>query len=129
MTLYSHSPILFISTYPPRKCGIASFTDDLISSISKELGNNRTVSVCALDKKNTALSYSHPVTMRMDSHSLQSSLETASRINADDSVKLLFIEHELVGIMVSIYLIFYLFLKSLISFGFIQCFPNLQQSV
>ena len=94
MTLYSHSPILFISTYPPRKCGIASFTDDLISSISKELGNNRTVSVCALDKKNTTLSYSHPVTMRMDSHSLQSSLETASRINADDSVKLLFIEHE-----------------------------------
>lgn len=33
------SEVLFITTYPPRECGIATYTQDLIRSISKGFGS------------------------------------------------------------------------------------------
>jgi glycosyltransferase involved in cell wall biosynthesis len=91
---FQQSSILFISSYPPRKCGIASFTQDLANAVSKEIGDDHTIAICALDRKNSNLHYDHPVTMRMDSNAMDSCMETATRISRDASVKLLCIEHE-----------------------------------
>jgi glycosyltransferase involved in cell wall biosynthesis len=88
------SSILFISTFPPRKCGIASFTQDLVNAINPEIKNETFISVCALDKKSSARLYGYPVTMVMDSHEIDSCMETAARINQDASIKLICIEHE-----------------------------------
>lgn len=94
MRLTRQSCILFISTFPPRKCGIASFTEDLVTAIRNEVNDDIHVSVCALDKKNTTHSYEHPVSMRMDSYAMDSCMETAVRISRDESLKLLCVEHE-----------------------------------
>jgi glycosyltransferase involved in cell wall biosynthesis len=94
MTSHQQSSILFISTFPPRKCGIASFTQDLINAINPEIKNETIITVCALDKKNAARLYDQPVTMVMDSFEIDSCLETAVRINQDESIKLICIEHE-----------------------------------
>lgn len=91
---FQHSSILFISTYPPRKCGIASFTQDLVNSLRPEIKNSAGVAVCALDKKTNAKMYDSPVTMVMDSFDFDSCMETADRINRSPSIRILCIEHE-----------------------------------
>jgi glycosyltransferase involved in cell wall biosynthesis len=90
----SQSKILFISTYPPVKCGIASFTQDLTKSIAPEIHGNFLINICALDKTNNAGLYNFPVSMIMDSHDLDSCMETAKNINSDRNIDLVCIEHE-----------------------------------
>jgi glycosyltransferase involved in cell wall biosynthesis len=94
ITSVPRSKILFISTFPPVKCGIASFTQDLIHAIVPEIGDNYLVNVCAIDKKPVADLYRFPVTMVMNSYNLDSCLETADLINKDKSIELVCIEHE-----------------------------------
>jgi glycosyltransferase involved in cell wall biosynthesis len=88
------SRILLISTFPPAKCGIASFTEDLVSAISQEMKKSFVVNVCALDKKKNTHLYESPVTMIMDGHNLDSCIEAAAVINKDASIELICIEHE-----------------------------------
>lgn len=88
------STILFISTYPPVKCGIASFTQDLVQAIGKVLTKDVGISICALDVKSNEGLYKAPVTIVMDSHSLDSCIETAAAINADARIKMICVEHE-----------------------------------
>jgi glycosyltransferase involved in cell wall biosynthesis len=59
--------IAFISSYVPRKCGIATFTSDLIRSISSAAGLNYRPSVFAL-RNGEQCGYSEPVefTVRQD---------------------------------------------------------------
>ncbi|QEC44331.1 glycosyltransferase [Pseudobacter ginsenosidimutans] len=88
------SSILFISTFPPLKCGIASFTNDLIKSIGDDIRNDTEIVICALDKVNTLKDYERPVTMVMDGHSIDSCIETARAVNQDPAIGLVCIEHE-----------------------------------
>ena len=88
------SKVLFVSTYPPVKCGIASFTQDLVVAIDKVLTNDIDITVCALDRKGNEHLYNYPVSMVMDSHRLDSCIETAEAINRDPSIKIICIEHE-----------------------------------
>jgi len=95
MTKINHKQkILFLSTYPPAKCGIASFTQDLTNAVQKEIDGDYIINICALDKKNAKGLYSSPVTMIMDGHILSSVVETAGIINNDTSIALVCIEHE-----------------------------------
>lgn len=88
------SKILFISTYPPAKCGIASFTQDLRSGINLDKKTGFSITVCALDKIKNAGLYNFPVSIVMDAHQLDSCIETAGIINRDPSIELVCIEHE-----------------------------------
>ena len=88
------SRMLLISTFPPAKCGIASFAQDLVASISQEMKKTFLISVCALDKKKNTALYGSPVAMIMDGHHLDSCIETAAIINKDTSIELVCIEHE-----------------------------------
>lgn len=88
------SKVLFISTFPPVKCGIASFTRDLIHAIAPQLKSNVAINVCALDKNVSAAPYKFPVSMTMNSHNLDSCIETADKINQDNTIDLVCIEHE-----------------------------------
>ena len=95
MTSYSpKSKILFISTYPPKKCGIATFTQDLTNAVQMKIPEGVEIQVCALDIKESNTFYGPPVSMVMDGHSLGSCLETAAEINNDPFIKLVCIEHE-----------------------------------
>ncbi len=62
--------ILFLSTYPPKKCGIASFTNDLINAINQEISGETAISICALEKKLNRELYEDKVCLFMDSFQL-----------------------------------------------------------
>ena len=56
--------IAFVSTYPPRRCGIATFTDDLIGAIRE--ADPRTQSrVAAIDERNSVRAYGSAVRWRI----------------------------------------------------------------
>jgi glycosyltransferase involved in cell wall biosynthesis len=86
--------ILFLSTFPPRKCGIASFTQDLVNAINDEIKDNTIIKVCALDKQRKAGLYDEPVSMLMNGYDNESCIEAATLINNNKSIKLVCIEHE-----------------------------------
>ena len=86
--------ILFLSTYTPSKCGIASFTNDLVYSIRRYMEKDVLLEVCVLDNDNSSTKYDYPVSMRMNAGDVESCKSTASKINADECIKLVCIEHE-----------------------------------
>lgn len=81
--------ILFLSTYPPRACGIATFTQDLFN-VLKEAGGCEPGVVAVNDE---AYSYPPEVKFTLDQQDPNSYLETAERISTS-SADLLMIEHE-----------------------------------
>jgi len=86
--------ILFISSYPPRECGIATYSQDLIRSMNNKFGNSFTIHVCALESGKASYNYSPEVTSVLDTSDAQSFVETAININNDNHIKLLLIQHE-----------------------------------
>lgn len=86
--------VLFVSTFPPVKCGIASFTQDLINAINYILKDDQVIKVCALENHDRKISYNFQVCDTMNGHDLQSCMETAEFINQDKQLELVVIEHE-----------------------------------
>lgn len=81
--------ILFLSTYPPRSCGIATFTQDLVRELKK---------AGLIEPKIVAInddSYDYPpeVLYTLDQESPESYEEAAEKINASGA-KALMVEHE-----------------------------------
>jgi hypothetical protein len=40
--------ILFITSYPPRECGIATYSQDLVKALNNKFSSSFTFSICAL---------------------------------------------------------------------------------
>ncbi|ACU63028.1 glycosyltransferase [Chitinophaga pinensis] len=95
MDTYDMKPeILYVSTYSPRKCGIATFTEDLTNELMHLLKHEFEISVCALDKRANTDNYASPVTMVMDGCRLNSCIAGAEAINQNPAIKMVCIEHE-----------------------------------
>ena len=41
--------ILFITSYPPRECGIATYSQDLINALNHQFSNSFSIKICALE--------------------------------------------------------------------------------
>jgi len=74
----------FITTYPPRECGIATFTKNLIQSLPKKAegeGEDTTVLVVALTDKEGAYSYPDIVKYTIHESHQKDYLKAADFIN------------------------------------------------
>jgi len=49
--------ILFITSYPPRVCGIATYSQDLIKALNNKFSNSLSIKVCALESGDTSYLY------------------------------------------------------------------------
>jgi len=70
--------IRIVSTYPPRRCGIGTFSRDLATALQDFTGEVASVSVAAIDKDN--LRYDIPVNMKIDQRDPQMWVRAASVI-------------------------------------------------
>jgi len=86
--------ILFITSYPPRECGIATYSHDLISALNNKFSSSFSIKVCALESGDET--YSYPVEVKyVLKTSLADSYETLARdINKDEHIKMVLIQHE-----------------------------------
>ena len=84
--------IVYVSTYTPRKCGIATFTQDLSQAVSKVSSFNS--KIIALNDNGNNYTYSDEVLYQIRDKDVESYRQTARKINADDNIKLVSIQHE-----------------------------------
>ena len=94
--LNAHQPpeILFISSFPPRECGIATYSQDLISSLNNKFGTSFTIKVCALESGKTDYNYSSEVDYVLDTTDPMAFNEIARKINSNNQIKIVLIQHE-----------------------------------
>lgn len=43
--------ILFITSFPPRECGIATYSQDLVDALNNQFENSFTCTICALESE------------------------------------------------------------------------------
>ncbi len=87
--------IVFLSTYPPRECGIATFTKDLVASINQRLPKNIRSGIIALNSNGVNI-YNYPpeVIHEISDTDLNGYIEAAKQINDSPRIKLVNIQHE-----------------------------------
>jgi len=84
--------IAFLSTYPPRECGIATFTKSLINLFDSLYVKNQ-VKVVAISDKVGAYKYSPRVAFEINQFDRSSYIEAAEFINAS-KIEVVSIQHE-----------------------------------
>ena len=86
--------ILFITSYPPRECGIATYSQDLIKALNNKFRGSFSLKVCALEAGNPLTIYPNEVKYVFNTHDVSKYVELAHTINNDKAIELVMIQHE-----------------------------------
>ena len=85
------SKIVFLSTFPPTQCGIATYTQDTIKGITDVFGKSIACEICELvkePKENPTQAFT------LNTNNREEYAKVAEEINNDESIKLVHIQHE-----------------------------------
>jgi glycosyltransferase involved in cell wall biosynthesis len=88
------SEILFITSYPPRECGIATYSQDLINALNDQFENSFVIKVCALECDAENHTYDVKPKYILNSDRPLDFTKKAFQINSNDNIKLVVIQHE-----------------------------------
>jgi glycosyltransferase involved in cell wall biosynthesis len=86
--------LLIITSFPPRKCGIATYSQDLIKAIEDKYGDSFTIKVCALQKRDSTLKYPPEVNYFLKTALREDYKRLATAINEDQAIKIIYLQHE-----------------------------------
>lgn len=87
--------ILYMGTFPPRECGIATFTKDLTAAIDKKFAPSIKSKILAMNNDITDIyNYPEDVILQMPDAEIQEYINFAKKINMMDDVKLINVQHE-----------------------------------
>lgn len=86
--------IVFITSYPPRECGIATYSQDLKNAILEKFGTTFSVKVCALETEQMIDEYPVEVKYKLNTKLEENFRELATKMNANKNIAMVFIQHE-----------------------------------
>src|SRR3989344_6104590 len=87
--------VLYISTFPPRECGIATFTKELTTAMDRKFNPKLKSKLLAMnDNGSSFYNYGSKVKFQLDDKDIEAYLELAKKINKDHKIKLVSIQHE-----------------------------------
>jgi len=86
--------ILFVTSYPPRECGIATYSQDLIKALNIKFRNSFSIKVCAMESGKSNYSYSDEVKFVLNTTSDSEYAALALKINNDNDIKIVLVQHE-----------------------------------
>jgi hypothetical protein len=86
--------ILFITSYPPRECGIATYSNDLIKALNNKFSNTLFIKVCALESGDENYKYTDEVKYVLKTSLADRYGKLALKINKDDQIRIVLIQHE-----------------------------------
>ncbi|MDP3991221.1 MAG: glycosyltransferase [Candidatus Nealsonbacteria bacterium] len=87
--------ILNISSFPPRECGIATFTRDLSDAINKKFNLTVKSVIAAINNESTDLyHYKNQVIHQVAATDIEDYISLANKINENNQIKLVHIQHE-----------------------------------
>ena len=87
--------IQFIATYPPRECGIATYTYDLKNALENKFDRCFDIKICAVESNTENHNYTtEEVNMVLNTDNPESFKTIADKINSDKGTKIVMIQHE-----------------------------------
>ncbi|MGV3611938.1 MAG: glycosyltransferase [Fluviicola sp.] len=86
--------VLLVTSYPPRECGIATYSQDLLEALKQQFGHSFEVQVCALETDFTDNQYPKEVTHTLQTDRPIEYTALAHQINTDKRISLVLIQHE-----------------------------------
>lgn len=87
--------ILFITSFPPRECGIATYSQDLMKALNNQYVSSFKLTVCALENDNERhLYHDEEVKYTLNTSDSKSYDALLQSINADENIKVVVLQHE-----------------------------------
>lgn len=86
--------ILIITSYPPRECGIATYSQDLIFALNNKFTKSFELTICALESEFEKHNYSNEVKYTLETDTKKSYLDLAEKINENSTLSMVLIQHE-----------------------------------
>lgn len=86
--------MLIVSSYPPRECGLATFSKDIVNAIKIVFGDTLPIEVCALQNEKNQCNYNQEVAYTINSSKLEEYQIIAEKINERKDIGLVCIQHE-----------------------------------
>ncbi len=87
--------ILVVTTFPPRQCGIATYSQDLIKALNDHYVDSFSIKVCAIESNNEQHDYTDPAVKYILNTSEPDSYTRLSKaINDDENIKIVLLQHE-----------------------------------
>lgn len=84
--------VAYVSTYPPRECGIAMYTKDLVDAVSR-IGAVKFPAVIAINDRGSYYDYENVVEFQIDQDDVDSYEKAADYINSSD-IDVVSLQHE-----------------------------------
>jgi len=88
------SEILFITSYPPKECGIATYSQDLVNALNNTFNHSFKINICPLAVENEQYVYAKTPEYTLNPNSKISFIKLAFRINKNNRIKTVVIQHE-----------------------------------
>jgi glycosyltransferase involved in cell wall biosynthesis len=85
---------LVLTSYPPRVCGIATYSQDLVTALNLTFTGPDRYTICALEDDFAARDYPHEVTHSLNTMDADDHVRLAVEIDQDARIKSLWVQHE-----------------------------------
>lgn len=89
----SKTEILCITSYPPRECGLATYSHDLVQALKYKFENSFSINICALEEHEN-YGYSEDVKYILNTTDPKSYSELANSINSNPAIGIILVQHE-----------------------------------
>src|SRR6187401_1950752 len=79
--------ILFITSYPPRECGIATYSQDLIIALNNKFNHSFRLHICALESENEKHNYTSEIKYILNTDHPDAFIKLAKTINENADIR------------------------------------------
>jgi glycosyltransferase involved in cell wall biosynthesis len=86
--------ILFITTFPSRECGIATYSQDLVFALKNQFSKSFYISICALETETEKPTYIQKPKYILNTDCKESYATIKTKINQNKDLNLVVIQHE-----------------------------------
>jgi len=86
--------ILFITSYPPRECGIATYSQDLVKALNNKFNQSFKISICPIESESEQHTYTDDIKYILNKDYPRAFTTLARFINNDPHICVVMIQHE-----------------------------------
>ncbi len=86
--------IVFITSHPPRECGIATYSQDLIKALNNKFKNGFILTICAIESESEIHSYTKEVKYILNTDDPNGFTRIAHAINHSADISMILLQHE-----------------------------------
>jgi glycosyltransferase involved in cell wall biosynthesis len=86
--------VLFLTSFPPRECGIATYSQDLIAALNNKFFDSFKLSICALESDNEKHEYNEDIKYKLNTDVIGAFGKLAKEINEDSDISIVMVQHE-----------------------------------